>query len=48
MKKQIIKDQTYNIYSRGGNVEKEKISGRGDGLSQRRIASETYKEEALN
>ena len=23
MKKQIIKDPTYNIYSRGGNVEKE-------------------------
>ena len=36
MKKQIIKDPTYNIYSRGGNVEKE-MPGRGDGSAKEEL-----------
>ena len=36
MKKQIIKDPTYNIYSRGGNVEKE-MPGRGDGSAKKEL-----------
>ena len=37
MKKQIIKDPTYNIYSKGGNVEKA-IPGRGDGSAKKELA----------
>ena len=36
MKKQIIKDPTYNIYSKGGNVEKE-MPGRGDGSAKEEL-----------
>ena len=36
MKKQIIKDPTYNIYSRGGKVVKE-LPGRGDGSAKEEL-----------
>ena len=36
MKKQIIKDPTYNIYKKGGNVEKE-MPGRGDGEAKKEL-----------
>jgi hypothetical protein len=37
MKKQIIKDPTYNIYSKGGNVD-EPMPGRGDGSIKTKLA----------
>ena len=37
MKKQIIKDPTYNIYSKGGNVD-EPLPGRGDGSIKIKLA----------
>jgi hypothetical protein len=37
MKKQIIKDPTYNIYSKGGNVD-EPMPGRGDGSIKIKLA----------
>ena len=37
MKKQIIKDPTYNIYKQGGNVEKA-MPGRGDGSIKIKLA----------
>ena len=37
MKKQIIKDPTYNIYKQGGNVEKA-MPGRGDGSDKIKLA----------
>ena len=43
MKKQIIKDPTYNIYSKGGNVEKA-IPGRGDGSAKKQLADLEKKE----
>ena len=36
MKKQIIKDPTYNIYKKCGNVEKE-MPGRGDGEAKKEL-----------
>ena len=36
MKKQIIKDPTYNIYKKGGNVEKE-MPGRCDGEAKKEL-----------
>ena len=37
MKKRIIKDPTYNIYSKGGNVD-EPMPGRGDGSEKIKLA----------
>ena len=37
MAKQIIKDPTYNIYSKGGNVD-EPLPGRGDGSIKIKLA----------
>ena len=44
MKKQIIKDPTYNIYSKGGNVETRKNIYTKDKLKNL-VASESPREE---